>query len=175
MTNNELKLLQSAMDHSKSYLEFGSGNSTYMAVATDNIKKITVVESDVTFWETHLMSTPAIYEAVEKGRLHPYLVNIGVTGKWGYPMNDNNRDYWPAYHSCVFQSNHSYDTVLVDGRFRISCILHACHFTGSTSTFNTLWRQIGENLGHYKSYPKIVGETGGKNFIFAHPSAPASR
>lgn len=47
------------------------------------------------------------------------------------------------------------------------------HFTGSTSTFNTLWRQIGENLGHYKSYPKIVGETGGKNFIFAHPSAPA--
>ena len=82
-----------------------------MAVATDNIKKITVVESDVTFWETHLMSTPAIYEAVEKGRLHPYLVNIGVTGKWGYPMNDNNRDYWPAYHSCVFQSNHSYDTV----------------------------------------------------------------
>ncbi len=45
------------------------------------------------------------------------------------------------------------------------------HFTGSTATFNTLWRQIGENLGNYKSYPKIVGETGGKNFIFAHPSA----
>ena len=47
------------------------------------------------------------------------------------------------------------------------------HFTGSTATFNTLWRQMGENLGHYKSYPKIVGETGGKNFIFVHPSAPA--
>ena len=81
MTNNELKLLQSAMDHSKSYLEFGSGNSTYMAVATDNIKKITVVESDVTFWETHLMSTPAIYEAVEKGRLHlmPWIFNKSVS------------------------------------------------------------------------------------------------
>jgi 1-pyrroline-5-carboxylate dehydrogenase len=47
------------------------------------------------------------------------------------------------------------------------------HFTGSTATFNTLWRQIGENLGRYKSYPKLVGETGGKNFIFAHPSASA--
>lgn len=47
------------------------------------------------------------------------------------------------------------------------------HFTGSTQTFNTLWRQIGENLGNYRSYPKIVGETGGKNFIFVHPSAPA--
>lgn len=47
------------------------------------------------------------------------------------------------------------------------------HFTGSTETFNTLWRQIGENLGRYKSYPKMVGETGGKNFIFAHSSADA--
>lgn len=45
------------------------------------------------------------------------------------------------------------------------------HFTGSTATFNTLWNQIGANLTHYKSYPKIVGETGGKNFIFVHPSA----
>jgi 1-pyrroline-5-carboxylate dehydrogenase len=48
------------------------------------------------------------------------------------------------------------------------------HFTGSTDTFNTLWRQIGDKLGHYKSYPKIVGETGGKNFIFAHATAPAA-
>ncbi|MBP8776376.1 MAG: L-glutamate gamma-semialdehyde dehydrogenase [Bacteroidaceae bacterium] len=48
------------------------------------------------------------------------------------------------------------------------------HFTGSTATFNSLWRQIGENLSTYKSYPRIVGETGGKNFIFVHPSAPAT-
>ncbi|MDR2389763.1 MAG: aldehyde dehydrogenase family protein, partial [Tannerellaceae bacterium] len=47
------------------------------------------------------------------------------------------------------------------------------HFTGSTDTFNKLWLRMAENLGNYKSYPKIVGETGGKNFIFAHPSAPA--
>lgn len=46
------------------------------------------------------------------------------------------------------------------------------HFTGSTGTFNYLWNQIGNNLGKYKSYPKIVGETGGKDFIFVHPSAP---
>ena len=46
------------------------------------------------------------------------------------------------------------------------------HFTGSTATFNTLWRQMGNNLESYKSYPKIVGETGGKNFIFVHPSSP---
>lgn len=45
------------------------------------------------------------------------------------------------------------------------------HFTGSTATFKGLWRQITNNLDHYRSYPKIVGETGGKDFIFAHSSA----
>ena len=45
------------------------------------------------------------------------------------------------------------------------------HFTGSTSTFNAFWKTIGENVGKYKTYPKIVGETGGKDFIFSHSSA----
>ncbi|MEE1098135.1 MAG: L-glutamate gamma-semialdehyde dehydrogenase [Bacteroidales bacterium] len=45
------------------------------------------------------------------------------------------------------------------------------HFTGSTRTFNNFWKLIGENINNYKTYPKIVGETGGKDFIFAHKSA----
>lgn len=45
------------------------------------------------------------------------------------------------------------------------------HFTGSNNTFNSLWRNITKNLEVYKSYPRIVGETGGKDFIIAHPSA----
>lgn len=45
------------------------------------------------------------------------------------------------------------------------------HFTGSTRTFNGIWKTITENIGSYKSYPRIVGETGGKDFIFVHPSA----
>ncbi len=45
------------------------------------------------------------------------------------------------------------------------------HFTGSTATFNHLWREIANNLGHYRTYPRIVGETGGKDFIVAHESA----
>ncbi|MDR1579216.1 MAG: L-glutamate gamma-semialdehyde dehydrogenase [Synergistaceae bacterium] len=45
------------------------------------------------------------------------------------------------------------------------------HFTGSNETFNALWRQISDNLHKYRSYPRIVGETGGKDFIFAHSSA----
>jgi 1-pyrroline-5-carboxylate dehydrogenase len=45
------------------------------------------------------------------------------------------------------------------------------HFTGSTETFNGIWKTITENIRNYKSYPRIVGETGGKDFIFVHPSA----
>jgi 1-pyrroline-5-carboxylate dehydrogenase len=49
--------------------------------------------------------------------------------------------------------------------------LAGIHFTGSNATFNTIWKQVSENLPKYRSYPKIVGETGGKDFIFAHKSA----
>ena len=45
------------------------------------------------------------------------------------------------------------------------------HFTGSTGVFNGMWKTIGENVGRYKSYPRIVGETGGKDFVIAHPTA----
>jgi len=45
------------------------------------------------------------------------------------------------------------------------------HFTGSTGVFQHMWKTIGGNIEKYKSYPRIVGETGGKDFIFAHPSA----
>ncbi|HSN99638.1 MAG TPA: L-glutamate gamma-semialdehyde dehydrogenase [Candidatus Nanopelagicales bacterium] len=56
-----------------------------------------------------------------------------------------------------------------------ACIDHedfaGLHFTGSTSVFQALWRRVGENIGRYRSYPRIVGETGGKDFVFAHRSA----
>ena len=47
------------------------------------------------------------------------------------------------------------------------------HFTGSTGVFQTIWKNIGQNIANYKSYPRIVGETGGKDFVVAHSSADA--
>jgi 1-pyrroline-5-carboxylate dehydrogenase len=49
--------------------------------------------------------------------------------------------------------------------------LGGVHFTGSTAVFNEMWKTIGASVGSYRSYPRIVGETGGKDFILAHPSA----
>jgi 1-pyrroline-5-carboxylate dehydrogenase len=55
------------------------------------------------------------------------------------------------------------------------CLAHrelaGVHFTGSTGVFNSMWKTIGANMSSYQSYPRIVGETGGKDFIVAHPSA----
>ncbi|OFW03099.1 MAG: 1-pyrroline-5-carboxylate dehydrogenase [Acidobacteria bacterium RIFCSPLOWO2_02_FULL_68_18] len=51
--------------------------------------------------------------------------------------------------------------------------LAGIHFTGSTSVFQGMWRKVGENIGRYRNYPRLVGETGGKDFIVAHPSADA--
>ncbi|OUS94380.1 L-glutamate gamma-semialdehyde dehydrogenase [Rhodococcus sp. NCIMB 12038] len=57
------------------------------------------------------------------------------------------------------------DVVLADRR------LAGIHFTGSTTTFQHLWRQVGNNIANYDSYPRLVGETGGKDFVLAHSSA----
>src|SRR5207244_11780223 len=51
--------------------------------------------------------------------------------------------------------------------------LAGIHFTGSTPVFQSMWKTIGSNIANYRNYPRIVGETGGKDFIVAHPSAHA--
>ncbi|WP_461532737.1 L-glutamate gamma-semialdehyde dehydrogenase [Sinomicrobium sp.] len=61
------------------------------------------------------------------------------------------------------------DTVLASPDFA------GIHFTGSTNVFKSIWTKIGANINTYKTYPRIVGETGGKDFIIAHPSANAKQ
>jgi len=63
------------------------------------------------------------------------------------------------------------DAVQITGILLDSPDLAGIHFTGSTAVFNSMWKKVGENAGRYRSYPRIVGETGGKDFIVAHPSA----
>ncbi len=67
------------------------------------------------------------------------------------------------------------DPVMISEQALTHRELAGVHFTGSTGVFNAMWKTIGSNMSSYRSYPRIVGETGGKDFIVAHPSAdPAS-
>ncbi len=63
------------------------------------------------------------------------------------------------------------DPVAISGRALSDPALAGVHFTGSTGVFNSMWETIGRNMGRYRGYPRIVGETGGKDFILLHPSA----
>jgi 1-pyrroline-5-carboxylate dehydrogenase len=64
------------------------------------------------------------------------------------------------------------DPVMITETVLASPDFSGIHFTGSTQVFQGLWKQIGNNIHKYKTYPRIVGETGGKDFILAHPTAP---
>ncbi len=63
------------------------------------------------------------------------------------------------------------DPIMITETILASPDFSGIHFTGSTYVFKELWKQIGNNIHTYKTYPRIVGETGGKDFIIAHPSA----
>ena len=63
------------------------------------------------------------------------------------------------------------DPVMVSRLALESPDLGGIHFTGSTAVFQSMWQTVGANIGRYRSYPRLVGETGGKDFIVAHPSA----
>ena len=67
------------------------------------------------------------------------------------------------------------DPVMITDTVLASPDFSGLHFTGSTHIFKELWKQIGNNIHNYKTYPRIVGETGGKDFIVAHPSANAKQ
>ena len=66
------------------------------------------------------------------------------------------------------------DPVLISNTVLAHPNFAGLHFTGSTEVFKSLWKQIGNNLSTYQNYPRIVGETGGKDFIFAHHTADIS-
>jgi 1-pyrroline-5-carboxylate dehydrogenase len=65
------------------------------------------------------------------------------------------------------------DAIQITGVLLDSPDLAGIHFTGSTPVFQSMWKTVGDNLARYRSYPRLVGETGGKDFIVAHPSADA--
>ncbi|CAM3125234.1 1-pyrroline-5-carboxylate dehydrogenase [Mycobacterium intermedium] len=91
---------------------------------------------------TQTFSACVLMQLLEAAGLPPGVINL-VTGD-GYAVSD---------------------VALADSR------LAGIHFTGSTATFQRLWREVGANIGNYQSYPRLVGETGGKDFVVAHASA----
>lgn len=102
---------------------------------------------NVVLWKpasTSVYSAYFLYKLLEEAGLPAGVINM-VPG------------HGPDVGDPVFESEH----------------LAGLHFTGSTGTFQRMWKTIGANIAHYRTYPRIVGETGGKDFVVAHPTANA--
>ncbi len=107
-----------------------------------------------------LMGNVVVWKPADS-QVYSAWVIMEIFRKAGLPDGVINLVYMdgPAFGNVVF--NHPYFAGL--------------HFTGSTSVFKHLWKEIGANIDRYKAYPRIVGETGGKDFVIAHPSADAKQ
>jgi hypothetical protein len=129
MTRNEIDCLEGLMAKAETYVEFGCGGSTLLAVRS-GAKRIWSVESDAK-WISKLRRHPEIKGAEDAGRLTFCLADIGATGPYGYPVvNEKFRMVWPIhlikwprYYEGIWKypGTAAADLFLVDGRFRVAC------------------------------------------------------
>ena len=124
MTAKEIGALSNALARSRRYLEFGIGNSTRLACLNESIQRIDVVESSNEYASEIQTMYSEIQQAKELGRLHLHLVDIGKTKAWGFPVDESRKESWKSYPEIVHQLDGDWDTVLIDGRFRVACVVN---------------------------------------------------
>lgn len=122
MSKDEKVIFDDAIYESSHYLEFGLGGSSLRALQKSKANIYTVESSSE--WINY-MRKYVMLKHLENKRLHIFYVNIGPTLDWGYPGPDNDKNLFEAYSSEVFESidKKLIDLALVDGRFRVACVL----------------------------------------------------
>lgn len=119
MSASEIALFERQLAGKASLLEFGCGGST--VTAARQVPRIVSVDSDPA-WLAKVAGDPALAEC----DFTPFHADIGPVGEWGYPVDERRMRDWPRYHAAVWRGMRgSPDVVLVDGRFRVACILQS--------------------------------------------------
>jgi hypothetical protein len=122
MTSSETRLFTDFLQRAACYLEYGAGGSTLAAVRSP-IKQIVSVETDMA-WIERLKETEEIGAAMAAKRLTFRHVDLGPVGEWGVPKGDGKIRNWLRYAYDPFASTDlNFDAILVDGRFRVHCLL----------------------------------------------------
>src|SRR4051812_11831985 len=142
------------------------------------------------------ISSPGVWNQMEYRNLEGFIYAVSpfnFTAIGGNlttaPALMGNTVIWKPSHAAMLSSYYTYkvleeaglppgvinfvpgDAAAITNQLLDSPELAGIHFTGSTAVFNSMWKKVGENMGRYKTYPRLVGETGGKDFVVAHPSA----
>ena len=125
MTDRERDCLVSILTETRSYLEFGMGASTALACQQASIQRIDAVESSARFAQKYYEQSEEIRNNMGLGRLVIHQVDIGPVGNWGYPTDESTMGRWRNYPQIVQSLAGQWDTILVDGRFRVACVLHS--------------------------------------------------
>jgi len=133
MTPREIEFYDGLLASARRIVEYGVGGSTEMAVKRENVELIRSIESDAA-WLKMVLSVPAIMTAERALRCVIVHVDIGTTKEWGYPVDGSRRDAWPQYAARPWDpSLPRPDLVLVDGRFRVACVMQSV-LNGSPET-----------------------------------------
>ncbi len=122
MSLAEKEFLQRELSKSSTFLEFGAGESTRMALQNPELEQIRTVESDPVFMSTFLQQNKAL---VSQERFRYLIPDLGPVREWGIPTDRRYRARWPSYVKAGWEGNFQPDLILVDGRFRVACSLEA--------------------------------------------------
>jgi hypothetical protein len=124
MHSNETVLFMEYLKKSKRYLEFGLGGSTCLAIQYNNIEKIYSVEAS-SLWISKIENYKQISQSIRNERLTIDYVDInGDDNHWSYPIDDSKKNNWHNYYNPWLGVDFDPDFILVDGRFRVACILY---------------------------------------------------
>ena len=120
MTAEEVACFEHILRSTRIYLEFGCGGSTRLA-AQANVRRIYSVDTDQN-WIEACIRHPSIAPLVEAGRAKFHWADVGPIGLWGYPADESRARHWPSYSLAIWDAvgRDLPDTVLVDGRWRVS-------------------------------------------------------
>ena len=133
MSQAEAALFEKLLSTGKCYLEWGSGGSTLAAVRS-NVRQIVSVETD-SAWIERLKKHEEISQAITSNRLNLRHVDVGPVGQWGVPTGTEKIRNWPRYALDPFVATDlNFDIILVDGRFRIHCLLAAANCAADGAT-----------------------------------------
>lgn len=127
MTEDERELFVKSISESKEYLEFGSGGSTFIVLKTTKANIISI-ESDID-WINHMRDNKTIFEEEQFCRLKFVHIDIGEISSMGMPKDKYKLESYPKYSEEIFKildknKIDKIDTVLIDGRFRVACVLN---------------------------------------------------
>lgn len=124
MSSAEQELFTSLLGTSRAFLEFGCGGSTLLAIQ-HSLHFIASVDTDLS-WIEKLKAKDIVNKAVSSRRLHFIHVDLGPVGEWGIPSGESKIRSWPKYYTTPYlRFDWEFDLILVDGRFRVPCLLTA--------------------------------------------------